>query len=415
MRTDLPAGWGWSRLGAVFSRLRRKNTAGITRVLTASGEFGLIDQKEFFNKRVAARNVSGYFHLQRGEFAYNRSSMKGYPFGAIKRLDRYDDGVLSTLCLCFYLRDDAALDSDFATYVFDSDILNDELRPIARVGARAHGLLNVTPDDFMSVSFPLPPLPEQKKIAAILSSVDEAIQATQAVIDQTRRVKEGLLQELLTRGIGHTRFKQTEVGQVPEHWRVGRVDRFCRVSGGATPSRGEPAYFRAGTIPWVKSLDLHGGLITETDEAITERALAETSCKVLPKGAVLCAMYGGFRQIGRTGVLGVEGTTNQAISAMVVKSDVRLLPHFLNFYLIGFRKRWRKIAASSRKDANITRQDVCAFRIAVPPEPEQAAIVARVESAANAEASAAATLDRQQRLKAGLLQDLLTGKVRVSV
>jgi type I restriction enzyme S subunit len=80
--------------------------------------------------------------------------------------------------------------------------------------------LEISKKTLKNIEIDLPPLPEQKKIAAILSSVDDTIQATQAVIDQTRTVKQGLLQQLLTRGIGHTRFKQTEIGEIPEEWKI---------------------------------------------------------------------------------------------------------------------------------------------------------------------------------------------------
>ena len=256
MSGEVPSGWRSTKLGEQFIRVQRKNTAGIERVLTASGEQGLVDQEDFFNKRVAGRDLSGYVHLKRGEFAYNRSSMNGYPCGAIKRLDRYDEGVVSTLYLCMALRNGSSVDADFVAAMLDSPILESGLRPIAKVGARAHGLLNVTPDDFFDVSFLLPPLPEQQKIAAILSSVDEAIQATQGVIDQTRRVKEGLLQDLLTRGLpGHTRFKRTEIGEIPESWEVITVGDLATFSGG---HGFRPAEWSDTGLPIIRIQNLNG-------------------------------------------------------------------------------------------------------------------------------------------------------------
>src|SRR5688500_3222110 len=108
---------------------------------------------------------------------------------------------------------------------------------------------------------------------------------------------------------------------------------------------------------------------------ITEHALKSTSCKLFPVGTVLCAMYGGFRQIGRTGVLGIPAATNQAISGMSINRGEPVLPAFLNYFFIAHRLRWRRIAASSRKDPNITGQDVAAFRVAIPPLDEQERIV----------------------------------------
>jgi type I restriction enzyme S subunit len=244
--------------------------------------------------------------------------------------------------------------------------------------------------------------------------VDEAIRATEDVIEQTRRVKEGLLQELLTKGIGHTRFKKTPIGEIPEGWEVKRLDGLCKIVSGATPYRETSEYFRNGTIPWVKTLDLDGTILFETDEKITELALRETSCRMLPAGTVMCAMYGGFRQIGRTGILGVDGATNQAIAALTIRDKSLIEPKFLNCSLIAGRPRWKTVAASSRKDPNITRQDVCGFRIALPPLKEQTAITDGVGALNETLWKNAAHLESLLHSKQGLLQDLLTGKVRVS-
>ena len=309
-----------------------------------------------------------------------------------------------------------ALDPRFVGYASNGP---DAVRHKSRTG-QGSSVMHIYTHNLEKLHLSVPPLSEQKKIAAILSSVDEAIQATQAVIEQTRRVKEGLLQDLLTRGIGqggrpHTRFKQTEIGEIPESWEIRRVDQVCRVTSGATPLRSNQAYFDSGDVPWVKTMDLNGGVVSTTDESITPLALAETSCKVLPVGTVMCAMYGGFRQIGRTGVLAMEAATNQAISSMVLKPKAKLLPEFLNYFFVAHRPRWKGIAASSRKDPNITRQDVCGFKVAVPPVAEQHAIVDRVDALTAAVGEGEVALAAHRRVKAGLLQDLLTGKVRVSV
>jgi len=210
-------------MSALFEILDDKNNVGETKVLTASGEHGLIEQQSFFNKNVASQDLQRYYLLKKGDFAYNRSAMKGYPVGATKRLDRYEQAVVSPLYLCFRPRNSAHVSSDFYAQYFESGLMNAGLYMIAAVGGRAHGLLNVKTEDFMSLEILLPPLPEQRKIAEILSSVDDLIEKTERLIAKLKEVKKAMLQELLTNGIGHTRFKDSPVGRIPEEWEVVRL------------------------------------------------------------------------------------------------------------------------------------------------------------------------------------------------
>ena len=186
------------RLEEVIERVTRKNTRGNDNVLTISAQYGLINQREYFNRSVASANLSGYFLLRRGEFAYNRSSSIGFPYGAIKRLDRYDAGVVSTLYLCFRLRDKAQVSSDYLAHYLDGGFLNSGLRSVAKEGARAHGLLNVTGDEFLDIDIFLPPLPLQTKIAAVLDTATTELRLLRQQRTALDHQKRGLMQQLLT-------------------------------------------------------------------------------------------------------------------------------------------------------------------------------------------------------------------------
>jgi type I restriction enzyme, S subunit len=181
----------------IFKRITRKNTVNNSKILTISGTHGLINQRDFFNKRVAADNLDGYYLIEKGEFAYNKSYSNGYPLGAIKRLDRYDAGVLSTLYICFGLSN--SLNSgDFMAHYFESGIFNKEIYGIAQEGARNHGLLNIGVNDFFELFLRIPPLPEQEKIAAVLSAADEEISTLEKQLAAYKQQKIGLMQQLLT-------------------------------------------------------------------------------------------------------------------------------------------------------------------------------------------------------------------------
>ena len=179
-------------------------------VLTISAEHGLVSQQEFFNKRIASKNLRNYFLLERGEFVYSKSSTKDYPVGAIKRLDEHGKGVVSPLYICFALTDLTVATSDYVAHLFESGALDGQIRLIAKEGGRAHGLLNVKPSEFFEVIANLPSLPEQRKISAILSSVDDAIEKTQAVIDHMQVVKRGLMDDFFARGLPYAEGRRNQ-------------------------------------------------------------------------------------------------------------------------------------------------------------------------------------------------------------
>ncbi|TRZ50872.1 MAG: restriction endonuclease subunit S, partial [Dehalococcoidia bacterium] len=200
---EIPFDWDVVVLKKIFSPIKRKNHKMSDNVLTASGQHGLIIQEEFFNKRVAGKELKNYYLLERGEFAYNRSFMNGYPFGAIKRLDRYDEGVLSTLYICFSMNVNDCCKDFYAQY-FESGLLNQQLRSIAQVGARAHGLLNMTLGDFYKIRIPKPQLKEQRLIASLLNGIDKEIVLLDCYLNKIKKQKKGLMQKLL---IGKIRVK----------------------------------------------------------------------------------------------------------------------------------------------------------------------------------------------------------------
>lgn len=190
--------WKKHNLYNVFEPVSRKNTIGETNILTSSARHGLVSQLKYFKKSVSAEDVSGYYLLKNGEFAYNRSSSNGYPYGAIKRLDEGERGVLSTLYLCMRLKNHIESNSDFYVYVFESGILNRELVLICQEGARSHGLLNLTKEDFYSLQVPTPPRATQDEIAEKLNLARKEITLIEEIVNRYKLQKRGLMQKLLT-------------------------------------------------------------------------------------------------------------------------------------------------------------------------------------------------------------------------
>ena len=189
------AEWKEKSFNDVFNRVTTKNKENNENVLTISAQKGLISQLEYFNKSVSAKDVTGYYLLHKGDFAYNKSYSKGYPMGAIKPLKYYEKGVVSTLYICFRPKADHC-EHYFEQY-FDAGMLNREIAKIAQEGARNHGLLNVSVTEFFEdIKLTVPHIDEQQKIARFLQSLDKKIDAVNEQIEQTELFKKGLLQQM---------------------------------------------------------------------------------------------------------------------------------------------------------------------------------------------------------------------------
>ena len=178
-----------------FQRVTDKNSIGNTNVLTISAQHGLINQFEYYNHQYASENTSGYTLLHRGEFAYNKSYSDGYPWGATKRLVRYESGVVSPLYICFAAKDGVCV--DFYSYYFESEPFYRKIYKIAQEGARNHGLLNVSTEDFFKIQIANPPLEEQRRIAEILGCCDRVIALKKDLIAEKKKQKKALMQKLL--------------------------------------------------------------------------------------------------------------------------------------------------------------------------------------------------------------------------
>lgn len=211
--SEFPA-WEKKTLGDIVERVTRKNRDNQTDVpLTISSLDGLVDQRDYFKKTVASKDMSGYFLLQNGEFAYNKSYSVGFDYGSIKRLDKCPCGALSTLYICFGLKPNVDIDSDYLTHYFDSQKWNSEVAAICAEGARNHGLLNVSTSDFFDINIMSPSLPEQRKIADLLSAVDAVIAAQQAEVDAWEQRKKGVMQKLFSQEV---RFRADDGSDFPD-------------------------------------------------------------------------------------------------------------------------------------------------------------------------------------------------------
>lgn len=217
--------------------------------------------------------------------------------------------------------------------------------------------------------------------------------------------------EKIEQGIVPEGYKETKVGIIPKDWEVEKLSDINKINSGLTPLRSNSQYF-GGNIHWVKTADLNNSYIIDTEENVTELALKETSLKYVKKNSVLIAMYGGFNQIGRTGLMKIDGTTNQAISSFYVNEinyNSEYIVHWLNFY----RDYWKKFASSSRKDPNITKKDVENFPIPKLEYKEQEKIADLLSTWDQAIEKIEKLIKEKEIQKKGLMQELLTGERRL--
>ena len=245
--------WKAEKLSDFADRVTRKNTNNETSLpLTISSKDGLVDQISYFNKTVASKDMSGYYLLKNGEYAYNKSYSVGYDFGSVKRLDRYDMGALSTLYICFALKKH---DSDFIKAYFDSLKWYREIYMISAEGARNHGLLNVPTDEFFDAKHYIPQdLAEQRKIANFMIALERRIEAQQSLVDNLKKYKRGVVRTLLSPK--HCKLKNVE-------WTTAKIGDIGTFIKGAPLSKAD---ISSDGTPFI----LYGELYTTYNEVISK-------------------------------------------------------------------------------------------------------------------------------------------------
>ena len=193
-------------------------------------------------------------------------------------------------------------------------------------------------------------------------------------------------------------------------WSQSRIGEVFQVTSGSTPLRSDNRFFENADIAWVKTTDLNNGLIEQTEEKISQIALKETSVKILPKGTVFVAMYGGFNQIGRTGLLVDEAACNQALSAIYPNEKIE--SYFLLTFLNHKVDDWKNFAASSRKDPNITKSDVLAFPLTYPVKEEQTKIASFLSAVDEKISQLTQKYELLSQYKQGMMQKLFSQQLR---
>ncbi|WP_080657683.1 MULTISPECIES: restriction endonuclease subunit S [Agrobacterium] len=262
--------------------------------------------------------------------------------------------------------------------------------------------------DLSKLTLPLPPFYEQHRIAEILSSVDEAIATTRAVIEQTRKVKQGVLERLLNKGIGHTRFRQTEIGEIPEGWCVRRLEEIADIDRGkfSVRPRNDPRYF-GGDIPFVQTGDVvsSDGLLTKHSQTLNQ--LGRAVSKEFPSGTILITIAA---NIGDTAITTYPVCCPDSVVGIVPHHGIEA--DWLREYLV-LQKVSLDRQATQNAQKNINLQHLRPMPVVVPPLEEQQNISRGIRAMNASMADTGVELARMISLKSSLMSDLLTGRKRV--
>lgn len=277
--------------------------------------------------------------------------------------------------------------------------------------------------ELKSLKLILPPIPEQKKISRILTTVDNLIEKTEALIEKYKAIKQGMMHDLFTRGVdenGKLRppyeeapdlYKESELGWIPKEWDVSQVGNLCQTASGGTPSRDIPDYWN-GEIPWVKTGEIRYKDIEDTEEKITKLGLSKSAATLLPAGTVVMALFGQGPTRGRVARLGIAATVNQACLAFIPTNA--LSADYLYSWFVSSYKDIRSLSNDGAQQ-NLNSSLVKSVMIPLPDELEQKRISTIFKTFDKWVDTEIVALKEMREQKQGLMQDLLTGKVRVNV
>jgi type I restriction enzyme S subunit len=259
-------------------------------------------------------------------------------------------------------------------------------------------------------SIPFPPYLEQEKIAEVLSTVDQTIEKVGDAIEKTQRLKKGLMQELLTKGIGHKESKSTEVGRIPRKWAVKKIKDVGKILTGKTPPTNN-ALFWQGEIPFITPADIkEANYVYETERNVTKEVLEQFG-RILPKNAILVVCIGST--IGKMGLTCKESVTNQQINAVICNDEA--YPQYV-FYALLFKNKIFKLFSGVAAVPIIKKSIFQEIKFPLPNSITEQQQIAGILSSVDKRIEALRNRkERLKNMKKGLMEDLLTGRKRVTL
>ena len=303
--------------------------------------------------------------------------------------------------------DQKIANNDFFEHLLKSSFVQNKLQS----GSASTTMPAINFSTLNTVVIPLPPLEEQKKIADILSTVDKKIAFVEENINATEELKKGLMQKLLTEGIGHTEFKDSELGRIPESWEVKSIGSLTSLTAGGTPSTQIKDYWNPKEVPWLSSGEVNKKIINFTDNMISKQGLNNSAAKFIPKYSVLIALAGQGKTRGTVAISEIELTTNQSVASILPSEKLDM--YFIYYNLDSRYEEIRSMSTGVGGRGGLNLAILKSIKIALPPQKEQKQIAEILSTVDKKLENLKEKKQSFEELKKGLMQKLLTGEVRV--
>lgn len=414
---DIPEHWELGRLGSILNPVSSKNHPNEI-LLSITREKGVIvrdTENEDSNHNFIPDDLTGYKLLKKGQFGMNKMKAWQGSYG----VSSYT-GIVSPAYYTFEFTKE--IEPRFFHIAIRSKMYVSFFGK-ASDGVRI-GQWDLSKDRMKRIPLAVPPLPEQNAIAQFLddktTKIDDAIAIKEQQINLLKERKQILIHKAVTRGLDDSvTLKDSGVewiGEIPEGWEVRQIKAVSNTVSGGTPSSGNRQRYYNGKYPWIRTTDLNNGILNEVPEYITDSALRDTACKIIPKKTICIAMYGGSGTIGKFSLVNFDNATlNQAVCGIISNRNINYL--FLYYSLQMMRSHWMFYADGSRKDPNISQDVIRNMPIVFPLISEQKEISAYIETASQKIETAIGLkqqeIEKLKEYKGSLINGVVTGKVRV--
>jgi Restriction endonuclease S subunits len=411
---DLPEGWKWVRLGEVIEEVKEKNKLNKNLPILTSSRKGIYLQDEYFNRIVASKDISNYKMIRKGEFTYR--SMSDDETFVFNRLENIPIGLVSPAYFVFQVKE--GYSGDYLKYLLNNSVeikrqIYREIKGTTRVALKFNQLTNFI--------VPLPPLPEQQKIVEILETIDNAIEKTDKIIEKYKRIKQGLMQDLLTKGIDENgnirdekthKFKDSPLGRIPEEWEVVRLGEISKIKRGASPRPiDNPIYFTEEKKGrgWIRIEDIakSNKYLNATRQYLSK--LGESKSVKVEVGDLIMSICA---TIGKPIIINMPACIHDGFVVLKNLSG-KIDKHFLYYLIVSKEQEIEKLGQTGTQ-GNLNSTIVSNFLIPLPPLPEQQRIAEMLSQIDQTIEKEQQYKEKLQRIKQGLMQNLLTGKVRVN-
>ncbi|WP_017712557.1 restriction endonuclease subunit S [Prochlorothrix hollandica] len=312
------------------------------------------------------------------------------------------------------------LDSYFAGYAVNS---NHFAKHKSRLG-QGSSVIHISAEYLASIPLRLPPVQQQQTIATVLQTIDRTIAHTEALIEKYQQIKAGLMHDLFTRGIGSDGklrppreqapelYQESAIGWIPREWEVKLLGKLCNITSGGTPNRSK-SNFWGGSIPWIKTGEIKYGKIEKSEEHITKEGLNSSSAKLFCKGTVVMAIYGEGNTRGRVAILGIDCASNQACVGFEFNG---LIESQFMYFLFEYKYHDLRDMSNDGSQKNLSSSLLKSMDISFPRcKDEQVRITNCLLSINKKIEQEKETRSKLNKQKSGLMHDLLTGKVPVTV